>query len=90
MQQKFFAPCLTCLVLSERGGAKEGEGGRPDIGVCAMNSGWLAGLPCYERNFEPKAVGLNEAARLIASMTKVWFHRPPKKKAVIRGLARLR
>lgn len=28
-QQKFFAPCLTSPVLSECGGAKEGEGGRP-------------------------------------------------------------
>ncbi len=31
-QQKFFAPCLKSLVLSECGKAKEGEGGRPDMG----------------------------------------------------------
>lgn len=46
-QQKFFAPCLKSLVLSECGGAKEGEGGRPGKrGFCAMDSGmvgWLAG-----------------------------------------------
>lgn len=32
-QQKFFAPCPKSLVLSECGGAKEGEGGMPDGGV---------------------------------------------------------
>lgn len=26
----------------------------------------LDGLPCYEREFEPKTVGLNEATRVIA------------------------
>ena len=29
---------------------------------------WIA--TCYEREFEPKTVGLNEATRVIASMTK--------------------
>lgn len=56
-----------------------------------MSSGtadWIA--TCYEREFEPKAVEPNEATRLIACMTKFWFHRPPKKKVAIRGLARLR
>lgn len=57
---------------------------------CAMNSRWLDGLSCYECKFKPKTVGLNEATRAIACMTKTWFHRPPKKKVVIRGLARLR
>lgn len=89
-QQKFFAPCLTSLVLSECGGVKEGEGGRPGIGVCAMNSGRLNGLPCYEREFEPKAVGPSEAARTIVRMTKTWHHRPSQKKVVIRELTRSR
>ena len=31
---------------------------------------------CYEREFEPKAVGPNEATRTIACITKIWFHRP--------------
>ena len=56
-----------------------------------MSSGaadWIA--TCYEREFEPKAVEPNETTRMIARMTKAWFHRPPKKKAVIRVLARLR
>lgn len=44
--------------------------------VCAMNSG-MAGWPtCFEREFEPKVVGPNETARMIARMTKAWFHRP--------------
>lgn len=30
---------------------------------------------CYECEFEPKAVGLNEATRVIVRMTKTWFHR---------------
>ena len=60
------------------------------MGVCAMSSGWLDGLPCYECEFEPKTVGLNEAAKLIASMTKAWFHRPSPQVVSIRGLARLR
>ena len=55
-----------------------------------MDSGWLDGLPCYEREFEPKAVGLNEATKAIACMTKTWFHRPPKMIVMIRVLARLR
>ena len=88
-QQKFFAPCLKSLVLSEHGGAKEGEGGRPDMGVCAMNSGWLDGPPCYEREFEPKMVGSNQATRMIARMTKTWFHRPSPQVMSIRGLTRL-
>lgn len=51
----------------------------------------MAGWPaCYECEFEPKTIGLNEATRAIACMTKAWFHRPPKKKVAIRGLARLR
>lgn len=49
-QQKFFVPCLKSLVLNERGGAKEGEEGRPSVGVCAMNSGWLDGLPAMSVN----------------------------------------
>ena len=75
-QQKFFAPCLTCLVLSERGGAKEGEGGRPGRrGLC--NGFRVAGWPtCYEREFEPKTIGLNGATRTIAPVTEIWFHRP--------------
>lgn len=60
------------------------------MGVCAMSSGWLDGLPCYECEFEPKTVGLNEATREIACMTETWFHRPRKKIVAIRGLARLR
>lgn len=60
------------------------------MGFCAMDSGWLDGLPCYECEFEPKVVGLNEATRAIACMAKTWFHRPSQKKVVIRGLARLR
>lgn len=65
-QQKFFAPCLTCLVLSERGGAKEGEGGRP--GRRGLRNGFrVAGWStCYEREFEPKTIGLNGATRTIA------------------------
>lgn len=61
------------------------------MGVCAMNSGaadWIA--TCYEREFEPKMVGPNEATRTIARMTKTWFHRLPKKTVMIRVLARLR
>ena len=75
-QQKFFAPCLTCLVLSERGGAKEGEGGRP--GRRGLRNGFrVAGWPtCYEREFEPKTIGLNGATRTIAPVTEIWFHRP--------------
>ena len=56
-----------------------------------MSSGatdWIA--TCYEREFEPKAVEPNEATRMIARMTKAWFHRPPKKIVMIRALARLR
>lgn len=34
----------------------------------------------YERKFEPKTIGLNEATGTIACMTKTWFHRPPKRK----------
>ena len=49
-EQKFFAPCLKSQVLSECGGAKEGEGGRPDMEVCAMSSGWLDGLPAVSAN----------------------------------------
>lgn len=90
-QQKFFAPCLTSLVLSERGGAKEGEGGRPGRkGGVLRNEFRMAGWPtCYEREFEPKTIGLNVAARVIACMTKVWFHRPLQQVASIRGLAKL-
>ncbi|MDY6111847.1 MAG: hypothetical protein SPI85_03540, partial [Ellagibacter isourolithinifaciens] len=45
-QQKFFAPCLTSLVLSERGGAEEGEGGRPGMEVLSngLRVGWMAYL----------------------------------------------
>ena len=49
--------------------------------------GWPAR---YEREFEPRTVGLNEAARAIACMTKFWFHRQSQKKMAIQGLARLR
>ena len=35
--------------------------------------GWPAR---YEREFEPKTAGPNEAARVIACVTKFWFHRP--------------
>lgn len=59
-------------------------------GFCAMDSGWLDGLPCYECEFEPKMVGLNEATRMIACVTKTWFHRPLPQVASIRELARLR
>lgn len=59
-------------------------------GFCAMDSG-LAGWPtCYERVFEPKAIGLNEAVGTIACMTGIWLHRPLPQVASIRGLARLR
>lgn len=61
------------------------------MGVCAMSSGatdWIA--TCYEREFEPKTAGSDEATRMIARMTKAWFHRPPKKIVMIRVLARLR
>lgn len=44
----------------------------------------------YEREFEPKTIGLNEASGTIACMTEVWFHRPSPQVASIRGLARLR
>ena len=88
-QQKFFAPCLKSLVLSKCGGAKEGEGGRPDMGVCAMNSG-MAGWPtCFGREFEPKTVGPDEATRAIARMTMGWLHRPSPQVMSIRRLARL-
>lgn len=51
----------------------------------------MAGWPaCYECEFEPKTIGLSRVTRMIACMTKTWFHRPPKKKVAIRGLARLR
>lgn len=55
-----------------------------------MNSG-MAGWPTrFEREFEPKVVGSDEATRAIARMAKTWFHRPPKKIVMIRVLARLR
>lgn len=44
---------------------------------------------CYERVFEPKTVGADGAARMIAHMTKTWPYRPSKKKVPIRGLTRL-
>ena len=56
-----------------------------------MSSGtadWIA--TCYEREFESKAFEPNEATRMIARMTKAWFHRPPKKIVMIQVLARLR
>ena len=60
------------------------------MGVCAMDSK-MAGWPtCFEREFEPKVVGPDEATRAIACMTKIWFHRPSPQVASIRGLARLR
>ena len=55
-----------------------------------MNSGRLDGLPCYECEFETRTVGPNETARMIAHIMKSWLHLPPKKKVVIRVLARLR
>lgn len=58
-------------------------------GVCAMSSGWLDELPCYECEFEPKTVGPNQATRMIARMTKTWFHRPSPQVMSIRGLTRL-
>lgn len=59
-------------------------------GFCAMDSG-LAGWPtCYERVFEPKAIGLNEATRTIARIAKTLLHRPLPWVALIRGLARSR
>ena len=89
-QQKFFAPCPKSLVLCERGGAKEGEGGRPDRrGVCAMNSGWLDEPPCYERDFEPMAVGPSEAARLIANMTRACSHWPLQEIVAVRGIGKV-
>ena len=60
-------------------------------GFCAMSSGatdWI--VTCYEREFEPKTVGSDEATRMIARMTKARFHRPPKKIVMIRVPARLR
>lgn len=75
-QQKFFAPCLTCLVLSERGGVKEGEGGRPRREGVLRNGFRMAGWPTrYERGFEPKTVGPNVTTRMIARMTKAWSYR---------------
>lgn len=59
-------------------------------GFCAMDSGWLDGISCYECEFEPKTVRPNEATRTIIRMTKTLPHRPSQKKVVIRGLARLR
>ena len=51
----------------------------------------MAGWPaCCERKFEPKVVGPDEATRMIACMTKIWFHRPSPQVVSIRGLARLR
>ena len=59
-------------------------------GFCAMDSGWLDGLPCYECEFEPRAIGLNERIRLTACMTRNWPHRLLPQLSAIRGLARLR
>ena len=88
-QQKFFAPCPKSLVLSECGGAKEGQrrtsrhgGLRNELRV----AGWAT---CYECEFEPKTVWPDETARMIAHMTKTWPYRPSKKKVPIRGLTRL-
>lgn len=42
-----------------------------------MSSGaadWIA--TCYEREFEPKTVGADGAARMIVRMTKIWSCRP--------------
>lgn len=60
------------------------------MGVCAKDSGWLDGLPCYECEFEPKTIGLNERTRLTACMTRNWPHRLLPQLSAIRGLARLR
>lgn len=38
-----------------------------------MSTGWLT---CYERKFELRTVGSNEATRPIARITRTWFHRP--------------
>ena len=46
------------------------------MGVCAMDSGWLDGLPCYECEFEPKVVGLNETTGVIVHKMKAWSYRP--------------
>lgn len=90
-QQKFFAPCLTCLVLSERGGVKEGEGGRPRREGVLRNGFRMAGWPTrYERGFEPKTIGLNESTGTIACMTESWLHQSLPQVASIRGLERLR
>lgn len=89
-QQKFFASCLKGLVLGECGGDKEGEGGRPGMGVLRNEfrvAGWLT---CYERKFELRTVGPNEAARLIARITRIWSHRPLTQVASLRWLERLR
>ena len=49
----------------------------------------MAGWPaCFEREFESKVVGPDEATRMIACMTRNWSHRPQL--SAIRGLARLR
>ena len=90
-QQKVFAPCLTCLVLSERGGVKEGEGGRPRREGVLRNGFRMAGWPArYERGCEPKTIGLNESTGTIACMTESWLHQSLPQVASIRGLARLR
>lgn len=89
-KQKFFAPCLKSLVLSERGGAKERRRRTSRHGGSAQ---WIqeAGRPaCYECEFEPRAIGLNERIRLTACMTRNWPHRLLPQLSAIRGLARLR
>lgn len=55
----------------------------------AMNSGWLAGLPCYECDFEPMAVGPSEAARLIANMTRACSHWPLQEIVAVRGIGKV-
>ena len=62
-QQKFFAPCLKSLVLSECGGAKEGEGGRPGVGGRAIDSGLAVWPIRYERRFEPRWLGHTGGSR---------------------------
>ena len=57
-QQKFFAPCLKSLVLSECGGAKEGEGGRPGMGGLSNGFRMVGWRTCFERWLEPRAAEL--------------------------------
>lgn len=62
---------------SERAWRSQGKA-KEDVSTWG-SAQWIqeAGRPaCYECEFESKMVGSNEVARMIACMTKTWFHRP--------------